>query len=421
MKQKFFKVMAVAGAIALTTGVTAQNWVKTSAPDTINYQGIRTFGNDTIYAWGITGTSYKPNKLISSFDGGQTWSVHNMSTNYSGFVASPAGLHVNWQYSVNMKVEYTTDGGATWQLMQGSEGYKLQGQTLLPNGKLLLGENAGGYLNVSPDYISMGTNYGSIYQYKTDYWTSDINPSSGRIILGRSNGETHLGISDDNCQTITDVSLANLIGNIHSPLVSYSKNNTWFNARLYGMLVSTDDGNTWASCNTNAFTGGLKDMTATPNRVVAGLNDGHVFSSTDNGQSWSLFMNGLPDTLGISGLGKTNNGRIWLTEGTSTWTESTNVWNHNGGIWYTDDASTTTGVTEAEQQTILNIYPNPAKTVLNIETREPATVKIHNVLGVMVATHKLNAGNNSIDVSGLTNGVYLISNEKGNILKFIRE
>lgn len=63
----------------------------------------------------------------------------------------------------------------------------------------------------------------------------------------------------------------------------------------------------------------------------------------------------------------------------------------------------------------LTVYPNPASTVLNIDITSSATtsanIKIVNLLGATVATHKLSSGNNSIDVSNLTKGVYFIQAE----------
>lgn len=56
----------------------------------------------------------------------------------------------------------------------------------------------------------------------------------------------------------------------------------------------------------------------------------------------------------------------------------------------------------------LNIYPNPAKTVLNITSDSFATktVEIYNVLGAKVLTATVN--NNTVNVADLANGVYVI-------------
>lgn len=413
--KKLFKNLAL--GLLLSTGTTtntlAQTWVKTSAPDSIAYMGIRTFGKDTIYSWGYAG-SYTKKKLASSFDGGQTWVVGNFSNSFNTyFVASPVGLHAFFS-AVESRIEHTADGGITWQTMPTSKGYRPMG--LLPNGKLILGGYLSYSLNISPDYISLGTNYAFLL-YKDDYWTSAINPSTGRIIFGRSNGENQLGYSDDNGQTFTDISLVSLIGNVHSPLISYSKDNTFFNASGFGVRVSTDNGNTWTQCS--SIDNQLVDMVAhSSGRVVIAHGNGKVRSSTDNGQTWSDYMNGLPDTLSIQGLGKTTDGKIWLTEGRA----DMSIPYFKGGVWYISETGTgTTSIAEEAKQPVLNIYPNPTNTVLNIDAKENTSIKIVNVLGAVVATKKLQTGNNTIDVSHLANGAYIIYDEKGDTVKFIKE
>ncbi len=69
----------------------------------------------------------------------------------------------------------------------------------------------------------------------------------------------------------------------------------------------------------------------------------------------------------------------------------------------------------------ISLYPNPTNSVLNVEAKENTNIKIVNMLGAAVVTQKLSEGNNSINVSNLTNGVYFISNDKGGVAKFVKE
>src|SRR5690606_14477654 len=59
----------------------------------------------------------------------------------------------------------------------------------------------------------------------------------------------------------------------------------------------------------------------------------------------------------------------------------------------------TTGVDEVVESSILNIYPNPTNSVLNIEAKENTNVRIVNTLGQIVTVLQLNKGYNSISVS----------------------
>lgn len=88
---------------------------------------------------------------------------------------------------------------------------------------------------------------------------------------------------------------------------------------------------------------------------------------------------------------------------------------------FSENCSGTTGITEANTNNFTAVYPNPANAVLNVCVKENTNIRIVNVLGATVATQKLNAGNNTVDVSNLTNGVYFISNDGNGVVKFVKE
>jgi len=90
-------------------------------------------------------------------------------------------------------------------------------------------------------------------------------------------------------------------------------------------------------------------------------------------------------------------------------------------LYYLDLTSLINGVSDITKNVTLNIYPNPTNSVLNVEAKENTNITIVNMLGAAVVTQKLSEGNNSINVSDLTNGVYFISNDKGGVAKFVKE
>jgi hypothetical protein len=69
----------------------------------------------------------------------------------------------------------------------------------------------------------------------------------------------------------------------------------------------------------------------------------------------------------------------------------------------------------------LEIYPNPAKQILNMTSQVPMTdIKLYDISGMLINYHAIS--NHSIDVSGLKNGIYfvkLIAGDKKIIEKFI--
>lgn len=63
---------------------------------------------------------------------------------------------------------------------------------------------------------------------------------------------------------------------------------------------------------------------------------------------------------------------------------------------------------EEQSPLTLNVAPNPANNVMNIEINTSADVKMVDVLGNVVLTEKMEAGKKAIDVSSFKNGVYFV-------------
>lgn len=56
----------------------------------------------------------------------------------------------------------------------------------------------------------------------------------------------------------------------------------------------------------------------------------------------------------------------------------------------------------------MNIYPNPVKNVIIIESTINTTAKLYSILGTLVIEQPISVGNNYIDVNNLTTGVYTL-------------
>jgi hypothetical protein len=83
--------------------------------------------------------------------------------------------------------------------------------------------------------------------------------------------------------------------------------------------------------------------------------------------------------------------------------------------------SITTDITNLTNSVSFIIYPNPASSILNIETKEQTQISIVNVLGDMISKQTI-FGLSKIDVSNLTSGIYFIQDSKsGQAIKFIKE
>ncbi len=68
-----------------------------------------------------------------------------------------------------------------------------------------------------------------------------------------------------------------------------------------------------------------------------------------------------------------------------------------------------------------NVYPNPAMNQLFIESVEAITISIIDMTGKTILSQVLSPGKNELDVSPLTNGVYVIQSESGVTVKFVKQ
>ncbi len=76
---------------------------------------------------------------------------------------------------------------------------------------------------------------------------------------------------------------------------------------------------------------------------------------------------------------------------------------------------------ETLEQNAWKVYPNPASYQLFIELYEATEIVMLNLTGKIVLLESLKAGNNAIDVSTLTPGVYFIRSTSGAIVKFVKQ
>jgi|GEM_PF-263417 len=85
---------------------------------------------------------------------------------------------------------------------------------------------------------------------------------------------------------------------------------------------------------------------------------------------------------------------------------------------------TTAGVGEV-QKNALTIYPNPASSILNFSSEEAIEgIQVYNVMGQKVVDTKPNHNQASVDVSNLSNGIYIVNttvNGKQDSARFVKQ
>lgn len=84
----------------------------------------------------------------------------------------------------------------------------------------------------------------------------------------------------------------------------------------------------------------------------------------------------------------------------------------NQGFLAAASSSTTLAVDEQLLSTAIKVYPNPVSENLQIDFTDvtgEAKLMLYSITGQLVKTEKLNAQNNTINVSHLQNGLYLVN------------
>ena len=74
-------------------------------------------------------------------------------------------------------------------------------------------------------------------------------------------------------------------------------------------------------------------------------------------------------------------------------------------------------ITEARNELLFSIYPNPSEEKTNVKLFTNGELCIFNALGEEIKKQELSKGDNAIDLSGLSKGIYLVKvvDEKGNL------
>ena len=249
-------------------------------------------------------------------------------------------------------------------------------------------------------------------------------------------------------------------GDVYVNGVKYDNGISGFINKLY---KSTNQGSTWSEVSTTGLTnlGNVHTLTISGNKMLLGgmdvnsANGAKIFTSTDNGASWTLSMTGYDQTYSPADFVTADNGDVYLngvkydngisgfinklyksTNQGSTWSEVsttglTNLGNvhtltisgnkmllggmdvnsSNGAKIFTSGFSITTGINEAESNKIANIFPNPSTDIITLDftDNQPKLVNLISSTGeVIKQVSVINNSSVQFDVNELSSGLYLI-------------
>lgn len=397
-----FKDLDVRGSLAWACGNAGKiikttnggvSWTTLTSGTTQNLTAIQFIDEHTGFVFGSNGT------VIKTTDGGITWTPFTTDL--------PAGISnvhevqftnpMNAYISRNDGFYHSTDGGSTWTLsLNGGEMSKFQ----------MLNSNLG--IGIGP-YKVFRIDGNCPIETSTVTASASSEYVFGNDTLTASGVYTKSFANQFGCDSIVALNLS--ICSPSSSLLnitaceSYDLNGTIYNTT--GQHIQTIPNAT--GCD-STITLNLNINTMLSNTITE--NDGTLLASDINGTSYSW-------------INCTNNA---LVPGISTpyytplSSGSYAMIIENGSCADTSVCISVDvlGINDL-QNTITAVYPNPANTVLNIYVKENTSITIVNLLGSVISTQQLQTGNNTIDINGLTNGIYFIQNENGGAVKFVKE
>ena len=279
-------------------------------------------------------------------------------------------------------------------------------------------------LAISGSYLFAGTYSGGVY-FSTDNGSNWVAVNNG---LPASIGVTALAISGINIfagiynHNTTNTggtylssnngqlwSVSDTCDGVEALAISGSNILAGFAGTHNGVLMSSNNGNSWASMNAGLTITDVYDLATKGDTIFAGTSGGVYFSTNNGSSSWSEVCSSVADT--ITCLSLAVNGS-YIFAGTPY-----------SGVWRMPLFSLGIEALKSNESNIV-VYPNPVIRNLTIVAPQKAIIDILNVEGQSIKTFTITDSKKTIDLDGLSCGVYIIkaTTDKGVVIKkFIKE
>jgi len=392
-----------------------------------------------------------PNVVYTSADYGQNWVLANsgIPVNYelTDFAKSPSGdiylvAAINNGSTYTPKLVSTSNAGTSWGigsptgLSSNLHPYAIYFDA---NGKLFLaGENSFTY-----NYVYTSTNFGSSWvlsntNIPSTYFVNDFasnnagevfavcnqtGGSSGNVpkIIRTVNGGANWSVLSG-LTGINGMNYSTTIANVGGDFLwlGFALGSSGLDYIFRSVLPKK------ATVTTNTVNE-ITDVTATAELTL--LNDGGVVN-TSHGLCWSTTTN---PSISTSQTLSTGSGTGIFTVTLANLQPSTTYYvkafaTNSVGVSYGEEINFTTtlasGINEITNKTFASIHPIPASAILYINMTanlSETDYSIYSVDGRVVMNIRLSGGENKLDISALTPGLYFLSGRSGEKIKIVKE
>ena len=70
---------------------------------------------------------------------------------------------------------------------------------------------------------------------------------------------------------------------------------------------------------------------------------------------------------------------------------------------------------------LLNVYPNPARNYVTVYVNQKGYLEIYNQVGQLVFEKQISEGDNEVDLSGLSSGIYFVKSNRGKVRRIVKQ
>ena len=339
----------------------------------------------------------------------------------------------------------TTNSGLSWTSLTDSFNVRGNYPYLILGNSIYLSST---YLGSNVGKLFMSTNSGVSWSVMSSGVSSIAKNGS---VLFTTKPQDGVYYSINNGQTWSRISSSGLDStNLRSIVVAGS---TLYALTDYEIFKSTNTSGNWSNISSLIANSYIYDTYVYNQSLYIGTMQNGIYYSHDHGISWnnisdpnnanvlSVVVDSLNIFVGNPAFGKTyhsrDHGASWNIVNTS-FTENeadlvleikivdsvVYILTRENGLWKRP-LSEINSIPEISLRNSINIYPNPAEDKLFLnELGNNTIVFVYDIQGNLVKSYRKNSHNNSIDISSLSSGVYilkLLNNKEISVAKFIKK